>query len=63
MPVFSPTLAIIGVDEKVPERCKYEMSHHNGFESEKNKDCNFPPIKKQCTKPSASKGKQSTLLK
>ena len=61
--VFSPTLATVGVDKKVPERCKYVTSHPGGFEREKEKDRNFQPTKKQCTKLSASKGKQSTSLK
>ena len=58
--MFCPTLATVGVDKKVPEICKYGMSHPSGFESE-NRD--FQPTKKRCTKPSVSKGKQSTLLK
>ena len=61
--MFSPTLATVGADKKVPEKRKYGMSHPSGFESEKEKDRDFQPIKKRRTKPSASKGKQSTLLK
>ena len=60
--VFSSTLATFGVD-KVPERRKYGMSDPSGLESEKEKDCDFQPTKKWRTKPSASKGKQSTSLK
>ena len=39
--MFSPTLATVGVNKKVPERHKYGMSHPSGFESEKEKDCDF----------------------
>ena len=45
--MFSPTLATVGVDNKVSERCKYGMSHPSGFESKKKKDHNFQPTKKQ----------------
>ena len=62
--MFSPTLANIGVDKKVPERRKYGMSHPNGFESEKEKDHDFQPTEKwHTTRPSAFKGKQNTSLK
>ena len=46
----------------VPERCKYAMSDRTGFESEKEKDDNLQPTKKQCTKLSAPKEKQGTSL-
>ena len=52
MLVFFPTLATVGVDKKVPERRKYGMSHPSGFESEKEKDRDFQPTKKQRMKPS-----------
>ena len=58
--VFPPTVA---VDTKVPEICKYGMSDWSGFESDNEKDYDFQHTKKQCTKLSASKGKQGTLLK
>ena len=54
--MFSPTLAKVGFD-KVPERHKYGMNDMSGFESEKEKDCDFQPAKKQCIKPSAPKSK------
>ena len=50
------------VDKKVPERCKCGRSHPSGLESEKEKDHDFQLTKEGRTKPSASKGKQSTLL-
>ena len=53
--VISLTLATSHVDKKVPERHEYWMSHWSIFESEKDKDDDFQPTKKRCTKPSVSK--------
>ena len=39
--VFSPILATVGVDKKVPERRKYGISDWNGFEEEKDDICNL----------------------
>ena len=58
-----PTLAIVSVDKKVPERRKCVMSNRSGFESEKKKEDNLQHTKKWRTKLSAPKGKQGTSLK
>ena len=61
--VLFPTLAIVSVDKKVPERCKYAISNRSGFKSEKKKEDDLQPTKKWHMKSSAPKGKQGTLLK
>ena len=53
--VISLTLATSRVDKKMPERHKYGMSDRSVFESKKDKDNDFQPTKKRCTKLSASK--------
>ena len=60
--VISLTLATFSVDKKAPERHKYRMSDWSVFGSEKDKDDNFQPTKKRCTKPSASKVQEAEVI-